>query len=86
MIYPIISIRDKYTTFMAPTVDQTVESAKRNFAFAINNNPGLMNFSPSDYDLYQIGNFDSVSGVVEACEPIQFICNGNEVFNEKSKS
>lgn len=83
MIYPVMSIRDKYTTFMAPTIDQTVESAKRNFAFAINNNPGIMQFAPSDYDLYQIGSFDSVTAELTPCEPIQFICNGVEVFNEK---
>lgn len=83
MIYPIFSIRDKYTSFMQPTIDQTKESAKRNFAYAINNNPGVMNFSPSDYDLYQIGFFDSESGVINPCVPVEFVCNGVEVFNEK---
>lgn len=83
MIYPVMSIRDKYTTFMAPTIDQTVEASKRGFAYAINNNPGIMQFQPSDYDLYQVGTFDSVTGRIEPVEPIQFICNGVEVFNEK---
>lgn len=83
MIYPMFAIRDKYTCFMNPTVDQSVESAKRGFSYAINNNPGLMNFAPSDYDLYQIGEFDSESGVIKPLKAIKFICNGVEVFNEK---
>lgn len=83
MIYPVFSIRDKYTSFMSPTVDQSKEAAKRNFAYAINNNPGIMNFTPSDFDLYQIGVFDSESGKIAPTEPIEFICNGVEVFNEK---
>lgn len=83
MNYKVFAIRDKYTSFMSPAVDTSVESAKRNFGYAINNNPGVMNFAPADYDLYQIGNYDSESGVIDAIVPIQFICNGLEVFNEK---
>lgn len=81
MLYPVFSIRDKYTTFMSPTVDQSVESAKRGFAYAINNNPGVMNFAPADYDLYQIGTFDSESGELKPLKANKFICNGVEVFN-----
>lgn len=83
MKYPVMSIRDKYTTFMQPNIDQSIEAAKRGFAYAINNQPGIMQFAPSDYDLYQIGEFDSVTGRIEPVEPIVFICNGVEVFNEK---
>lgn len=83
MIYPVFSIRDKYTTFMNPTIDQSAESAKRGFSYAINNQPGIMNFAPSDYDLYQIGTFDSVKGVLSPLKVPEFICNGVEVFNEK---
>lgn len=83
MNYKIFAIRDKYTSFMSPAVDINEEAAKRNFAYAINNNPGVMNFAPSDYDLYQIGTYDSESGVIDALVPIKFVCNGMEVFNEK---
>lgn len=83
MIYPVFSIRDKYTTFMSPNIDQSVEAAKRGFAYAINNQPGIMQFAPSDYDLYKIGEFDSVAGKIIPLDAIEFICNGNEVFNEK---
>lgn len=42
-----------------------------------------MNFSPSDYDFYRVGTFDSKTGELRPVVPIDFICNGNEVFNEK---
>lgn len=83
MTYSVYCIRDKYTGFMAPAIDMNDDSAKRNFAFAINNNPGVMNFAPSDYDFYRIGTFDSKTGELRPVVPIDFICNGNEVFNEK---
>lgn len=84
MTYSMYAIRDKYTVFMAPQLDMSDESAKRNFAYAINNNPGVMNFSPSDYDFYRVGTFDSKTGEIRPVSPIEFICNGLEVFNEKS--
>lgn len=83
MTYSVYSIRDKYTGFMSPGVDMNDDSAKRNFAYAINNNPGVMNFAPSDYDFYRIATFDSKTGDIHPVQPIEFICNGNEVFNEK---
>lgn len=82
MVYKLFAIRDKYTGFMAPAPDQSVDSAKRNFAYAVNNNPGVMNYAPADYDLYQIGKFDTESGEIESMLP-EFVCNGREVFNEK---
>ena len=84
MLYSVYCIRDKYTGFMSPAVDMNDDSAKRNFAYAINNNPGVMNFAPSDYDFYRVATFDSKTGDLRPVQPIEFICNGNEVLNEKS--
>lgn len=83
MTYGLYCIRDKYTTFMAPALDQNDESAKRGFGFAINNNQEF-SYSPADFDLYKVGEFDTVSGQIVAEVPIKFISNGMEVFNEKS--
>lgn len=83
MIYKLFSIRDKYTGFMSPAPDVSEESAKRQFAFAVNNNPGVMNFSPRDYDLYEIGTYDNESGKIEALIPVKFIINGGELISEK---
>lgn len=85
MIYGLYAIRDKYTTFLSPALDQTNESAKRNFGFAVNNNKEI-SYAAADYDFYKVGEFDSISGKVTPADPIEFICNGVEVFNEKSES
>lgn len=83
MIYKVFAIRDKYTGFMSPAPDMTEESAKRQFAYTVNNNPGIMNFSPRDYDLYQIGEYDTTNGQITPLVPIKFICNGGELLNEE---
>jgi len=83
MNYKLYAIRDKYTGFLSPAPDMTDDSAKRNFAMAVNNNPGVMNFSPRDYDLYKIGEYDTHTGEIVPLQPIQFICNGGDVLNEE---
>lgn len=83
MLYSIYSFRDKYTQFAHPAIDENDMAAKRNFAYMVNNNPGVMNFEPSDFDFYRIGTFDSKTGEIRPVSPIEFICNGQEVFNEK---
>lgn len=85
MTYSVYAIRDKYTGFMMPTVDMNDDSGKRNFGYGINNNPSL-NYSPADFDFYRIGTYDSKTGEIRPVQPIEFICNGLEVFNEKSQS
>ena len=82
-IYNLYSIKDKFTCFMNPAIGVNDDSAKRDFSFAINNNPGVMNFSPADYDLYRIGEFNKETGVLIQNKIPQFICNGLEVMNEK---
>ena len=60
------------------------DAAKRDFAYAVNNNPGVMNFSPADYDLYRVGTFDSLNGDIKSEKVCKFIVNGREVmFDEE---
>lgn len=82
MKYKVFAVRDKLRGFMQPLIDLNELSAKRDFSQGINKNPG-MNFAPSDYDFYLIGEFDSDSGVITPKTPIEFICNGENVLNEK---
>lgn len=84
MKYYLYSIRDKYRSFMQPMMDTSKEAAKRGFGVAINNGPQELGYAPSDFDLYKVGEFDSDSGEIKAVTPIEFICNGMEVFDEKS--
>lgn len=64
MKYPIYSYRDLKVAFGQPIVEMNDQTAIRGFAYAINQNQGLMNFSPKDYDLYRIGEFDAEKGIL----------------------
>lgn len=64
MKYPVYSYRDLKVAFGQPIVEMNDQTAIRGFAYAINQNEGLMNFSPKDYDLYRIGEFDAEKGIL----------------------
>lgn len=83
MKYPIYSYRDNKAWFGQPMIDNNDESAIRGFSYAINNANGIMSFSPSDFDLYKIGYFDSEKGTVEPVNPIQLIVSGSSVYGAK---
>ena len=84
MIYPMYAIRDVKTTFFPPQVAQNEEDAKRNFAMMVNNPSGVIGFSPKDFDLFYVGTFDTVKGVMEAVTPIEFVVTGSAlVTNEE---
>lgn len=78
------AIRDIHVGFMTPQLDTNDETAKRNFAYGINNNPGIIGFRPADFDLYRIAEFDSDSGRIEPISPLVFVVNGASVIGEKN--
>ena len=85
MKMPVYSYRDNKVGFMSPMIDQNDDSAIRGFSYAINNREGIMGFSPADFDLYQIGVFDSDTGIIEstsAGSPL-LIVSGTSVVNVK---
>lgn len=82
MKYPIYSYRDLKVGFGAPATDMNDQSAIRGFSYAINN-PGIMNFSPKDYDLYKIGEFDTEKGIITGFEVPQLVVSGSSVFSEE---
>lgn len=71
----LYAIRDVKVGFLAPMVDDNEASAMRNFEYAVHNND-IINFMPSDFELYHIGSFDTDSGIIESCSTPNFICNG----------
>lgn len=83
MKYPIFSYRDNKVGFGQPITDMNDQSAIRGFSFAINNNTGLMNFSPNDFDLYKIGEFDSEQGIIISFEVPVLIVSGSSVFSKE---
>lgn len=83
MIYPIYAYRDQKVGFMVPPiVEQSDQAAVRNFSYAINGNEGLMNYSPADFDLFKIGEFNTETGELKAIMP-ENICSGISVYGEK---
>lgn len=83
MIYPMYAVRDVKTTFFPPQVAQNEEDAKRNFAMMVNNPSGVIGFSPKDFDLYYVGTFDTMKGVIEPVTPIEFVVAGSSMVNEE---
>lgn len=83
MKYPIYSIRDVKVGFGTPNIDQSDASAIRGFSYAINNREGLMNYSPKDFDLYKIGEFDVDSGTIKAEKIPVLVVNGSDVIEDK---
>lgn len=83
MINSLYAIRDIHSGFMQPMVDVNDETAKRNFAYMINNNPGVIAFRPADFELYLIGSIDSESGLLAPLVPCEFIVNGASVVGDQ---
>lgn len=75
MKFGIFSIRDQFTGFMSPVLDQNLASAKRNFELTLKHSEGIMNFKPADFDLMYVGVFDSETGEIEPCPP-RIVCSG----------
>lgn len=79
MKYPMFSYRDvKANGFTPPQVCVNQQVAKRDFDYRLHND-NSMGFSPSDYELYMVGEFDPETGKVEGCLP-EFIIGGAEIF------
>ena len=69
MKYGLYAMRDSATRqFLSITTDSTNDSAMRNFDFAISQTAQLR-FRPSDFALYRIGTYDTLSGEIETQQP-----------------
>lgn len=82
MKYPVYCIRDSKVGFQPQLlIEQNDATAVRGFSYAINNE-GLMNYSPKDYDLFKIGEFEIETGKFESIIP-ENVCSGASVFEDK---
>lgn len=69
MKYGLYAMRDSATRqYLSVTMDLTNDSAMRNFDFAVIKNEQL-SFRASDFALYKLGVYDSVSGAIESQQP-----------------
>lgn len=82
MIFQMYSIRDHLTGFMTPVLEQNDAAALRNFTMACDkakSSSTLMAWRPSDFALFRIASFDSLSGELIPESPAVLICNGDSV-------
>lgn len=69
MIRGLYTIRDEASgLYMTPTTNLTNDAAIRDFDFALKSNE-LMKFKPQDFSLWKIGEYDDVTGVIDADNP-----------------
>lgn len=81
MKFRVYSIRDRFTGFMSPVLEQSDPVAMRNFRMACDlqkRDSSVMAFSPGDFELCYIADFDSVAGVLTPVNPIEVICRGTD--------
>lgn len=81
MNYPVYTIRDVKVGFDTQfLVQANEESAKRAFEMAVNNPGSMLGFKPSDFELYQIGSFNTETGVFTGFGVPVFVIGGAELY------
>lgn len=77
MIYNIYALRDQAAqAFLAPVLNTTDQAAIRDLANMVSQHDNSnIAFAPKDFDLYQIGSFDTDTGLVAAASPVRMVCN-----------
>lgn len=80
MKYPLYAIRDlKANGFTPPMLYVNEGVARRDFDYRLHNDQS-MGFSPNDYDLYEIGEYDSETAQMIGKELPVLIVNGGQLF------
>ncbi len=85
MIYPIVSIRDRKTCFMTPTVDTNLSAAVRNFSHAVQNADTVLYSHAQDFSLYHIGDFDADTGILTPVFPVKFLCEAQDFVSDERR-
>lgn len=76
----IYSVRDVNVGWNQPFCEMNDDVAIRGFSYAVNNSD-IMGFSPQDFDLYCLGEFESKTGEISAEIPC-LIVHGSEVIQK----
>lgn len=79
----LYSYRDNLVGFGPVMVENNEQTAVRGFSYAVNNASGMMGFSPKDYDLFYIGEFDTDTGVIVSAPVPALVVNGSSVYGDK---
>lgn len=83
MIYPVFSVRDLKGDFYSPRIDQNEASCVRWFSMTVNTPETMLNFSPGDFQLYHIGDFDSSCGRLIPLDLPRLVVSAVDVFGKE---
>lgn len=73
MIMIVTAIKDSKAGFLAPAVYQNRAMAVRDFQYLVRDGSGVMGEYYDDFNLYQIGEFDTESGHLISTGPPEFL-------------
>lgn len=83
MKYPVFSIRDTKVGFDTQFIVQiNDEAAIRAFEMIINNPGTMVNFRPSDFEFYKIGQFETDNGRFYPLEVPEFMIGGVDAYEK----
>lgn len=70
----IYAIRDnKVSVYRTPFFNENVQDALRGLQITANDGQSQIFHFPGDFDLYQLGELNVITGVITPCEPPTFI-------------
>ncbi|ALS03503.1 VP5 [Gokushovirus WZ-2015a] len=78
MILNIYAIRDTKSGYMNPTFELNDAVAMRNFQYACQQTDSMLFACASDFELYQIGWYNTETGSIEDGIPHRFLCSGTD--------
>lgn len=83
MISKIVCLRDVVAdTFLSPHLERNHETAKRAVETELLNSDSLLFSHAADFDLWEIGTFDSDCGIIVPEIPLKLICSVSSLKKE----
>ena len=76
----VYCVRDSKSGFTSPVLSASDDLAKRDFFFAVSHDNALLANFPVDFDLYRVGSFDTVTGILTPITPLVHIANAKEAL------
>lgn len=87
MKYGIYCIHDDAAgIFTAPTIDLSDASAIRNFQKMCSEAGSVMNFKPTDFSLYKVGDFDAETAYIDSLSVPSRLSVGSTSSEERAVS
>lgn len=78
----IYAVRDLKVGFMHPQIESNNGSAIRNFEIACNNPNSLFHTHPEDFQLFEIGTYDTDTGVFENLDKPNYLVSALDFKKE----